>query len=79
MSLRLLISDNFRVAEFNVTPEKQIRGVLSIFCKIAKVASAGAIAFYYGGKRLFGDETPAELQMSDGDCIFAEFSSEPIV
>jgi Ubiquitin-2 like Rad60 SUMO-like len=74
-----LISDNHRIVEFKVTPEKQLRGVLAIFCKIAQAAAAGAIAFTYGGQRLFGDETPAELQMSDGDCIFAETSLDPIV
>ena len=55
-----------------MTPEKPLKNIFMIFGQSRGFEKTGAFAFSFGGKRLFGDETPQDLQLSDGDCLQAE-------
>ena len=74
LSLRLRYSETGKPLNFKVRAEKPLQAVIDAFAKVASRYTGGVHCSYrytFDGERLTGTETPASLEMEDGDFIDA--------
>ena len=73
--IQIFISLNKHTLPLKISTHTPLRGLFAIFAKSLDMEGFASLHFQYGGQRLYGEETAAELQLSDGDCIFVTDSS----